>query len=164
MNNAQFNDLEGLRIAVEMERRGGEFYRHAARLSNSPKAVSLLSELAAEEEEHRAEFQRLYDQALTRHSEETEELYEGEAAAYLSAVAADVVFPGGLMDLGRQGGFESPTAILISAMQSEKDSILFYTEMIAQARDPQARTAFSQILLQERHHLSRLQDQLLALN
>ena len=31
-----FSDVEGLRIAVEMERRGEDFYRRAAKVSRAP--------------------------------------------------------------------------------------------------------------------------------
>lgn len=155
-----FNDLEGLRIAMEMERRGGDFYRRAARISKNPQAVQLLSALADEEQEHLRQFSQLYEQRLVC-ADAQDDQYEGETASYLSAVAADVVFSGGLMQLGAEGGFESPSAILIHAMQSEKDSILFYTEMIAQAHDEQARRVFSQIVTQEKQHLGRLRDQLL---
>ena len=42
-----FNDREGLRIAVEMERRGEEFYRRSARISRNPQTVKVLEQLAA---------------------------------------------------------------------------------------------------------------------
>ena len=47
-----FTDLEGLRIAVDMEKRGEDFYRRAARVSKSPEMVALLNELAADEVGH----------------------------------------------------------------------------------------------------------------
>ena len=56
-----FSDLEGLRIAVEMERRGEAFYRRAAKISKSPETVALLNQLMEDEKRHGAEFQRLYD-------------------------------------------------------------------------------------------------------
>ena len=51
-----FTDLEGLRIAVEMERRGEAFYRRAAKISKSPETVALLESLAEDEKRHNAEF------------------------------------------------------------------------------------------------------------
>ena len=36
-----FSDVEGLRIAVEMERRGEDFYRRAARVSRADETVAL---------------------------------------------------------------------------------------------------------------------------
>lgn len=152
-----FSDLEGIRIAIEMERRGENFYRRAARVSRSAETVELLEALAGDEQAHRAEFERLY----TAESDAglSDAAYDDEANAYLTAVAAEVIFPQGLMGL-RDEGFENPAAVLRSAIASEKDSILFYTELQGHTSDPHARDVFGEIARQERGHLFRLQRQL----
>ena len=157
-----FSDVEGLRIAVEMERRGEDFYRRAARVSRTQETVALLNALADDETMHCREFQRLHDIACARRDECGEECYDDETNAYLSAIAADLVFPGGLMAL-RQTGFENPRAVLTTAIASEKDSILFYTELAAHSRDEDARRTFEEITRQERGHLARLLNKLAAL-
>ena len=157
-----FSDVEGLRIAVEMERRGEDFYRRAARVSRADGTVALLNALAEDERLHGREFQRLHDLAVGR-NDGSEEAYDDETNAYLSAIAADIVFPGGLMAL-RQAGFENPRAVLTTAIASEKDSILFYTELALRARDAEARAAFEEITRQERGHLARLLNKLAALD
>ena len=63
----------------------------------------------------------------------------------------------------RQEGFESPRPVLAAAIASEKDSILFYTELAACARDAEARATFEEIARQERGHLARLLGRLAAL-
>ncbi len=160
MQTIRFSDQEGLRIAAEMERRGGEFYRHASRVAKGPEAVALLRRLADDELIHEQEFHRLREKLAA--SEET--FYDEETSAYLSAVAADVVFQGGLMGLVKDRGFESPTAILQTAIQSEKDSILFYAEMMQQAKSPQAASVFAEIVRQEKFHLGKLQKMLMDLS
>ncbi len=162
MQTIRFSDQEGLRIAAEMERRGGEFYRHAARIAKSPATVALLQKLAEDEAVHEQEFHRLRDKLIT--GDPDDEYYDEEASAYLSAVAAEVVFQGGLMGLVKDRGFEKPEAILQTAIQSEKDSILFYSEMAQQAKRPQAATVFSEIVRQEKHHLGKLQKMLMDLS
>jgi rubrerythrin len=157
-----FSDVEGLRIAVEMERRGEDFYRRAARVSRAEDTVALLNALAEDERLHGREFQRLHDLAAAR-NDGSEKAYDDETNAYLSAIAADIVFPGGLMAL-RQTGFENPRAVLTTAIASEKDSILFYTELAAHARDEEARKVFEEITRQERGHLARLLHKLSALD
>ena len=159
-----FNDLEGVRIAAEMESRGEQFYRRAARVSKSPETIALLDSLADDEVLHRQEFVRLYQDACAHYQREGIPCvdYDEETNAYLSAIAADVVFPEGLMTLRRQG-FESPEAILAAAIDSEKDSILFYTELAARTGDGHARDLFLEIVRQERGHLSRLQKRLAEL-
>ena len=116
-----FNDLEGLRIAIEMEKRGEALYRKAARVSKKREVVDMLTALATDEVAHAAEFSRLYEEALSRRAEHAS--YGEEASAYLSAVAADIVFPDGLMAL-REEGFDNVRAVLDYAIASEKDSIL----------------------------------------
>ena len=158
-----FSDVEGLRIAVEMERRGEDFYRRAARVSRNAETVALLNQLADDETNHGREFQRLQDLACARIDGCGEEQYDDETNAYLSAIAADIVFPGGLMAL-RQAGFEDPRAVMSTAIASEKDSILFYTELAGRAKDAEARKAFEEITRQERGHLALLLHRLAALD
>lgn len=156
----QFNDLEGLRIAVEMERRGVEFYRRAARLTKSEGIAQMLEELAAEEEEHQRDFGKILGDQCTGRSAEAAVCYSSETSAYLSAIAADIVFPGGLMEVGRRGGFDSLPAILTTAIDSEKNSILFYSELKELTGDEGAKSAFGSVISQEKVHLARLQEQL----
>lgn len=155
-----FSDLEGLRIAVEMERRGVEFYRRAARLTKSEGIARMLEELGAEEEIHQRDFARLMEERCAGRCAEASVCYSGETNAYLSAIAADIVFPGGLMEVGRRGGFDSLCAILTTAIDSEKNSILFYSELRELTRDEGARCAFGWVVEQEKVHLARLQEQL----
>ena len=155
-----FSDLEGIRIAIEMERRGESFYRHAARVSKSGETVEMLLALANEEQYHRAEFERLLSAECARGMSDC--AYDDETNAYLTAIAAEVVFPKGLMAL-RDEGFENPEAVLLHAIASEKDSILFYTEMQQRTADAHSREVFGEIVRQERGHLFRLQRRLAQL-
>jgi rubrerythrin len=157
-----FNDLEGLRIAIEMERRGVEFYRRAARLTKTADIADMLEELAADEEGHQRDFTELLARQCDGRQNEAAVCYSSETSAYLSAIAADVVFPGGLMEVGRRGGFDSLPAILTTAIDSEKNSILFYTELRDLTSDPRSREAFSEIIAEEKVHLAKLQSQMVA--
>ncbi|MDI9504481.1 MAG: ferritin family protein [Clostridiales bacterium] len=145
-----FNDLEGLKIAVEIEKRGVEIYRHAQRICTAARARELLARLEADERRHQDEFL-----ALLQGKEEASE-YSLEQSAYLSAMAADVVFSGGLVEMGKQTGFDSPEAILRCAIQAEKDSLLFYGAILEESPDPATRAVFSEIIRQERGHLEVL--------
>ena len=152
MPSHAFSDSEGVRIAVEIERRGGDFYRRAAKITKDEAARAFLNELAADEEAHMREFSRLRERIDVRGGA----AYSAEESAYLSAVAADVVFTDGLRGLARTG-LESPRAILEHSIQSEKDSILFYGEMASLTRDEQAQRLFGDIIAREKKHLSQLQ-------
>lgn len=151
-----FNDVEGLRIAVAMERRGAELYERAERVTKSEEARALLTRLARDERRHAAEFERHHARALADKLDEGY-AYDHEANAFLTAIAADIVFPGGLVGLSKDRGLDSPAAILAAAIQSEKDSILYYGEMVRVARGEAARESFREIAAQERTHLSELE-------
>lgn len=148
----RFDDHQAISIAVEMERRGEEFYTKAARVSKSAETVALLQMLARDERCHMADFQRLGERVCG----EEGCYYDEEIGAYLTAVAADIVFPGGLMQLVPDNGLSSPEAVLLYAIRSERDSILFYTEISSVALDEGARGVFAEILRAEKGHLARL--------
>ncbi len=148
----RFNDRQAVSIAIEMERRGEDFYMKAARVSKNPEAVALLELLAKEERGHMAEFSRLAKGVCGQDGC----FYDEETGAYLTAIAADIAFPGGLMELIPGGGLHSPEAVLAYAIRSERDSILFYTEISAVALDEGARNVFAEILRAEKGHLRRL--------
>ena len=154
MQTCPFGDLEGLRIAAEMEKRGGEFYRLAARVSRSEEAKELLTSLAADEAVHLREFQRLHEKAEA----ENRAPYAPERAAYLSAMAAEIAFPEGVVGAADKLG--SPEAILKHAIQSEQDSIRFYTELTKTSGCEAMVGVFEDIICQETGHLHRLQKML----
>ena len=154
MQTCPFGDLEGLRIAAEMEKRGGEFYRLAARVSRVQETKDLLTSLAADEAVHLREFQRLYEKA----EQEKRASYVPERAAYLAAMAAEIAFPEGVVGAADKLG--SPKAILEHAIQSEQDSIRFYTELTKASDCAPMVSVFEDIIRQETGHLHRLQKML----
>lgn len=153
-----FNDLEGIRIAVEMERRGRDFYGAAARLSHGEEMKALLNALRLEEDAHMGQFQRLYERERARAS--GGQVYSAETSAYLTAVAADVVFSEGLVAVGVKGGFQEPQVMLAEGIRSEQQSIDFYRALSEAARDERTAAIFREILEQEQMHLERLKNQL----
>ncbi|NLG25798.1 MAG: ferritin family protein [Clostridiales bacterium] len=155
-----FDARSGLRIAIEMERRGGEFYRRAARVVKSPDTAATLDVLAQDEAIHQRDFERLLALAEARAGGQAPT--DLERSAYLSAVASDLAFPGGLMSLA--GELEDVKAILRYAIQSELDAIEFYGRMVDSARQEEERVTFQQIRSKEMDHLKRLQSMLDEVN
>lgn len=155
MQMHEFSDLEGLRIAAEMEKRGGEFYRLAVRVSRAQETKDLLTSLAEDEAVHLREFQKLYEKEALRKDAGH---YPPEKGALLAALAADIAFPNGVV--GMAGSLENPEAILRTAIQSEEDSIRFYSEMAQATGCEQTAHVFNDIIRQEKGHLNRLQKML----
>ena len=61
MEGEQDKTLEGLKIAVQMEIDGKEYYLKASQKSSNELGKRLLASLASEEDVHRQEFERIYD-------------------------------------------------------------------------------------------------------
>ena len=158
MQVLDFNDLEGIRIAVEMERRGRDFYEMAARVTKNSDMEALLQKLKSEEIVHMQQFGRLYE----REQERADQIkpYSHETSAYLTALAADIVFSDGLVAVGVKGGFNDPDVMLNEAIGSEQDSIDFYQTLANETEDPHARAIFEEIIAQEKSHQVRLRAQL----
>jgi rubrerythrin len=61
MTTEQSKTVEALKTAIQMEIDGKEFYLKASEASGNKLGQKLLATLAAEEDEHRQEFERIYD-------------------------------------------------------------------------------------------------------
>jgi len=155
MDNCGFGDLDGLRLAAEMEKRGGDFYRLAARVSKKEETRAMLNALAADEAVHLREFQKLYEREL---SKKQYVVYAPEKSAYLSAMAAEIAFPGGVVSLS--GQLESPRSILESSIRSEQESIRFYSGVAEATPCEETARVFRDIIRQETGHLHRLEKML----
>lgn len=154
MNGHLIGDGEIVRVAVEIERRGADFYRRTAKICPGEAMRALLGRLSADEDSHVCEFSRLCD-ALDGNDAPR----SAETGALMSALAADVVFKDGLTGLAK-AGLESQAAVLAHAIQSEKDSILFFTDMAGKVRTGAASAVFLKIAEEEKGHLAQLEDML----
>jgi rubrerythrin len=156
-----FNDLEALEIAVRIEQRGQSFYTQATALATTADTKAMLEELAIQEGQHADTFQEIYNELSVKEREFDDlYLYEPEVAAYLRAMAQSSIFP---TDDRLKEIMEEVTDIkevLRIGVQAEKDSILFYTEMIINAKHVDAKDAFRRLVKEEKKHLIDLQTKL----
>lgn len=153
-----FNDIEALKIAREIELRGADIYARALKIAKKDDVRKILEKLHSDELQHAAVFEQLSEQAL-KHAEDAE-YYTEEASLFLSAFAAEIAFPGGLMKLGADNGFDDPRAVLAHAVQAEKNSILFYQEVMAASSNETLKKYLGDIAREERSHLMGLLTQI----
>ncbi|MGI6141891.1 MAG: ferritin family protein [Caldicoprobacterales bacterium] len=161
MAQSNFNDLEALKIAIQIERRGEVFYEKSMYLAPNDSVSQMLAELAEQERDHAATFQEIYNE-LSQHKQnfDDEYLYNPEVSAYLRAMVETSVFPSDELQEEIMRDIKDITDVLAIGIQAEKDSILFYTEMIINARYIEAKDAFRRLLKEEKKHLIDLQTQL----
>lgn len=161
MAQSTFNDLEALRVAIKIERRGERFYNLAAdKLSDeNEEAAAMLKRLAREEVKHAEVFQNLYDEAFKNKDDfDDTYLFEPEVAAYFNNIVSSLVFPSDERQDELIADIDGVEDAIRLGIQAEKDSILFYTEMIAESKYEEAKKVFKKLLTQEKRHLQELQD------
>ena len=154
----KFNDIEALKISREIELRGADIYARALKLARNDDVREMLSRLHGDELQHAAVFEELSRQVL-EHAEE-DEFYPPEASMFLAAFAADIAFPGGLMKLASDEGLSDPRVVLEQAVQAEKNSILFFQEVIEASSNATLRKYLGDIVREERSHLMGLLTQI----
>jgi len=118
-----FNADEMFEIAEQLERNGANFYRNAAAGISDPADKALLIKLAGMEDEHEKRFHSL--RATLTEKEKTSTVFDpqNEAVLYLRALADTRVF------FEKETPVASMREILKSAIEAEKDSIIFYLGM-----------------------------------
>jgi rubrerythrin len=147
-----FTASDLVEAAVQLERNGHRFYTAAADSLASQRAKDLMHRLADDEVEHLKLFERLL---TTVGLADVRESYPGEYGVYLKAHVDSQVFTQARMTqlLGQKAMSERDA--LQFGIDSEKDAILYYTEMIrfVPQRD---HAAVEGIIDEERRHLSQL--------
>ena len=151
------NDLEGLRIAMDIEARCYNFYKMAFEKFTDEKIKALFKMLMEEEDEHLKIFSKYFEE-LTTHKEahDSEYLFDPDVAGYITVLAESHVFPSKEKAPQVLAKIDSSREVLALAMGAEKDSILLYTELIACSKFPQAREVFTKLKHEEQGHVREL--------
>ncbi len=161
MVQSTFNDLEALEIAITIEKRGERFYTLALAYAQEEEVTNMLKELAKQEQEHAKTFQSIYSQ-LRAHKDDFDDtyLYDPEVSAYFRAMVESTIFPSDEQQDKALNGIRGISDIFALGIQAEKDSILFYTEMVIHSKFTEAKEAFRRLINAEKKHLIDLQEKL----
>ena len=153
MSGNIFAPDEVLKLAIEIENNGKEFYESMAIKVKEEDLKKLLDFLAQEEEKHR----KIFEEMLENLGEtEIVEAYSGEYQAYMKALSDECVFTQKILKEKIERGFENPEQLLDFALRVEKDSIILYTEMKQHVLRNQS--ALDKIIEEERKHFIMLSE------
>ena len=149
--------------AIQIERRGYDFYRKAAKATSDKVFQKELAALSKMEKGHAAVFTKLKEELAGGKKETKQSASSKEAARYLEAFAAGTVF--NITDDASLALSELPTVhdILIFAIGRERDSILFYVGMREMISDKSGIEKISRIIKEEMDHVALLNRKLQAL-
>ena len=154
--SAKYSGSKILEIAEQVERKGSQFYQHAAGRVEEPKLRKLFSQLAEWETTH----QELFAQMREDCANELEELGTFDPDIYMSSnaqlMAALSVFAVS-SDLSRQfAGLKNSKDVLKKAIKTEKDTITFYKGLKDFARNMTAEETIDRIIKEEKNHIKIL--------
>jgi rubrerythrin len=158
-----YNDLEGLRLAVEIERRGREFYRQAYEQAATEEQKALFFWLMNEEVNHEEAFLNIFNkvnETKAAHSEEY--LFNPEVSRYLTVLAEYHVFPETIKAKEKVSELKTVIDVLNVALQAEKDSVLFYDELERQAKFAESKAIFLLLKAEEQRHVVRIREMMNA--
>lgn len=149
-----FSGHEILEIAVNIEVEGEKFYRTISKDMKDSAAQNTFDYLANQEQKHIETFKSL----LNRFDRESKELVNwDEATEYLKALSSHKVFPAANALLEKFRGSTSEE-IIEYALDREKDSIIFYYEIIEMIDDKDIKEAVRKIISEEKSHVATLKE------
>lgn len=149
-----FNADDIFEMAEQMERNGATFYRNAAEGDVEPSNKEFLLELAKMEVAHEETFKAMRAQLAAHEKAATVFDPEGEAALYLRALADTRVF------FEKEIDISTMRAILKSAIEAEKDSIVFYLGMKEVVPPELGQDRLDGIIKEEMEHVRLLSKEL----
>ena len=153
----EFNSDDVFEMAEQMEKNGAKFYHQAAAgLPDSP-AKALLERLAKMEKAHEKIFASMRAELSAQEKESTVFDPEGEATLYLRAYADTRVF------FEKEIDVSSLEKVFKSAIEAEKDAIVFYLGIKDGLAEKSAQERIDVIIKEEMGHFSVLSRELLAL-
>ena len=155
-----FNADEVFEMAIRTEENGAAFYRKAAELHSDREEVKFLLGLAEVEDGHKKTFEEMRDDLTAK--EKTGTVYDpnNEAVLYLDAMADNSGGEGSPKVADSLTGQESMAEILGTAIELEKNSILFYVGLLELVPERLGQDKVRGIIKEERAHVAELTKEL----
>ncbi len=147
-----FTAVEVITMAVEAEINGLAFYQAMASKAKDEQARNIFAFLAEEEAEHKNTFQALLVDFAPISMSHTD---EAEYHNYLNAFVSTRIFNSDVSIDALVQNITSDVEAVDIAIQTEKDSILFYYELREQVQS-EGRKNINEIIKEEKTHLARL--------
>ena len=162
MKHENFNDAEALKIAINIEEEGLEFYSILMKNAKDEKVKEIFSQLVSAEKKHLTLFQKAYAE-ITSPASTVQGCEDYTVDLYLKYLADTGIFT--KKGEARRLAAEITTDVeaLKIGIQAEKDSILYYSEAAKNTRHEGGKKAFEQLTNEEKKHLQWLASQLKAL-
>ena len=143
-----FNMAEVVDIGIEKEKARRDFYRSAAKIAPEGEVKALFEKLAAWEEDHVRQFEKIRAEL---DESEPPESYPGEEVKYMQALVADQLYRDTSPEkLAVEAA--TPQAAIDRGIEFEKDAILFFRSL-GLFLSPDRREIIERLVGEEKEHL-----------
>ena len=158
-----FNANEIFEMAEEIERNGAKFYRKAAENTSDKETEKMLLGMAKMEDEHLVTFQQMRKELNDQEKGWTVFDPDDESAMYLQAMADARGYEGKITPMKEMTGNETTKEILDIALNSEKESVVFYFGLKGLVPAKAGRDKVEAIIIEELSHITTLLNKLKSL-
>lgn len=148
------NEQQALCIAVEMERRAIRIYERALMITEDELVRASIEDILKDEREHLRRFSAMKDACPMDAAEER---------MLIQAMAAEMLFPGGVMEMERSQGLKTIKGLYTFAAESEQDAVEKYAAFAGKCGNERVQEAFLAIAREEAGHLVELKEKLEAM-
>ena len=149
MFEQKFNSVEVIEMAKDIEKRGLDFYENQAKKTDNNELKKLLLKLAEDEQDHYDTFSEMGEKAKELTDTDSDYVYGEDVSAYLRALIEFTVFPS---EEEVEEKINSIEEVLELAINAEKDSILFYREMM-EYNNKETNKILKRLVDEEKQHL-----------
>ena len=150
-----FNADEIFEMAEEIERNGASFYRQAAKNTTDQATKKLLLNMANMEDEHLEIFQQMRKELTDADKKNTTYDPENQAILYLQTMADARGYEGKISPQKELTGHETTRQIIEIALNSEKESVVFYYGL-KELTSTDTEKKLDKVIIEELGHITAL--------
>ncbi len=158
-----FNADEIFEMAEEIERNGATFYREAAENTKNEKTKKMLLDMATMEDGHLHTFEQMRKHLGPNEKAQMVFDPDNESALYLQTMAQARGYEGKISPTEKLTGKETMDEILKTAIDAEKNSVVFYVSLKDLVPARAGKDKVEAIIKEEMGHIAVLSKELAAL-
>ena len=146
-----YNVVEVIQMAINIEKEGYEFYSRIAKHAATEKSKAVFILLAEQEKKHIDTFTNLLDIMSGIHSAQGQYMFDEDVSSYFLALTENKVFTADRMY--EAADMTSAKEAIQEGIHAEKNSILFYTELLKITELTEVKHSLELIIEEERRHI-----------
>lgn len=146
-----YNVVEVIQMAINIEKEGFEFYSRIAKHAADEKSKAVFILLAEQEKKHIETFTNLLEVMSDIHKVSGEYIFDEVVSGYFRALTESKVFQPERMY--NAADMTSAKEAIQEGINAEKNSILFYNELLKSTDLQEVRTSLELIIDEEKRHI-----------